>query len=267
MSNQKIFITGGASGLGKALALKYANQKWDVCIGDINETRLLETKLEIEECGGNVHAIKCDVTKTADFLNVAKWLQENWNGVDVVVNNAGVAVAGDMIDVPEENWQWILDINLMGVVRGCRSFIPVFAKQGHGQFINIASAAGLFHPPKMSAYNATKAGVVAISETLFFELKSQNINVSVACPSFFRTNLTETLRASDEQTIKVTHRLVNKAHLSADYIAEGIYQGAQAKRFLILPEKEGRLGHIVKRFTPFSFYAKMINKKLNRSFH
>jgi NAD(P)-dependent dehydrogenase (short-subunit alcohol dehydrogenase family) len=129
--------------------------------------------------------LPCDVTKETDLAAAAQWLETNWGGVDVVINNAGVAAAGGIADYELPDWEWILDINLLGVVRGCKVFTPLFRRQGGGRFINIASMAGLMNLPKMAPYNASKAAVISLSETLAYELAADNIKVSVVCPSFF----------------------------------------------------------------------------------
>lgn len=254
---KRIFITGGASGLGRALAERYSRAGWRVCIGDVHEARGAETLAALRDG----HFLRCDVTQDGDLDAAAAWLQENWGGVDVVVNNAGVAIAGSITEVPLADWQWIVDINLFGVVRGCRAFTPVFRKQGSGHFVNIASMAGLVHPPMMSAYNATKAAVVALSETLRVELEPDHIAVSVVCPSFFRTNLTETLRVGNPDVKRMTHSLVNKAARSADEIAEKVYRGLERREFRVLTHRDGKAGWLLKRFLPWSLYIRMFARQ------
>lgn len=255
MSERRIFITGGASGLGRALAERYARAGYRVAIGDIHEGRAEETLAIVKQSAPDALFVRCDVRHEEELEAAASLLEERWGGVDVVVNNAGVAVAGAVDEVPLADWQWILDINLLGVVRGCRVFTPRFRRQGGGRFVNIASLAGLVHAPRMSAYNATKAAVVALSETLRFELAPDRIDVSVACPSFFRTNLAESLRAPDDQTVRMTHRLVTKARLGSEEIAERIFRGVERGDFHVLTHSEGKVAWALKRLVPFSVYA------------
>jgi NAD(P)-dependent dehydrogenase (short-subunit alcohol dehydrogenase family) len=208
--------------------------------------------------------MRCDVTKEADLEAAAKWLEENWGGVDVVVNNAGVAIGGSITEISIDDWRWIIDINLLGVVRGCKVFTPMFRKQGGGRFVNVSSMAGLIHPPMMSAYNATKAAVVAISETLAVELAKDKIAVTVVCPSFFRTNLTETMRTGSADIAAVTHKLVNKASRGADEIADLTFKGVQRGDFHVLTHADGKAAWMLKRLAPFSVYAKAITKNTRR---
>ncbi len=256
MSNGKrIFITGGASGLGRALGERYARAGWRVCIGDVNEARGAET---LPSLGQGAHFLRCDVTREEDLLAAARWLEENWGGVDVVVNNAGVAVSGNIDESSIADWQWIVDINLLGVVRGCRAFVPMLRKQKSGHIVNIASMAGLVYPPQMSAYCATKAGVVALSETMQQELLDDNVAVSVVCPAFFRTNLTETMRAANAHTARLTLHLVGKAKHGADEIAELVHRGIERGDFHILTHSEGKLAWMMKRLLPYAVYHRLI---------
>lgn len=260
MSQKRIFITGGASGLGRALADRYAAAGWSVCIADVNETRGADALSDLRVKAPRAHFLRCDVTQESDLEVAARWLEQNWGGVDLVVNNAGVAVGGGIDEVPLEDWRWILDINLLGVVRGCKVFTPVFRRGGGGRFVNIASMAGLVHPPMMAAYNASKAAVVALSETLRLELVRDNIAVSVVCPAFFRTNLTESLRASSPDVQRITHKLVNKSRHSAERIAELVHKGVDRGDFHILTHGDGQLAWMIKRLTPYSLYSKFFEK-------
>lgn len=136
---QRIFITAGASGLGRALALRYAKDGAKVCIGDINPEQGAAVAQEIGNAGGEGYFVECDVRRLTDFERVRDDLVQKWGGVDVVVNNAGVASAGAIEDTTMADWEWILDINVLGVVRGCKAFTPLFKAQGAGSFVNIAS--------------------------------------------------------------------------------------------------------------------------------
>lgn len=263
-TGKRIFVTGGASGFGRAIAERWARAGYRVCIGDIHDERLAETLASLRALGATAHSLRCDVTKEADLEAAAKWLEESWGGVDVVVNNAGVAIGGGITEISIDDWRWIIDINLLGVVRGCRVFTPMFRKQGGGGFVNVSSMSGLIHLPMMSAYSATKAAVVAISETLAVELASDKITVSVVCPSFFRTNLTETLRAGSPDVAAVTHKLVNKASRSADEIADLTFKGVQRGDFHVLTHNDGKAAWMLKRFAPFSIYATAIAKQARR---
>ena len=263
--NQKrIFVTGGASGFGRAIAERWARAGYRVCIGDIHTERLEETLISLRDLGATAHALRCDVTKDADLEAAAAWLEENWGGVDVVVNNAGVAIGGSITEISMDDWRWIVDINLLGVVRGCKTFTPIFQKQGHGHFVNVSSMAGLVHAPMMAAYNATKAAVVAISETLVVELARDKIGVTVVCPSFFRTNLTETMRVARPDIATTTNTLMNKATRGADEIAEMTFKGVRRGAFHVLTHPDAKAAWMLKRWAPFSIYVKALTKSTAR---
>lgn len=263
MSNAKrIFITGGASGLGRALALRYARAGWRVCIGDINVERCAEALTEIRKVSDACHALACDVTHDDSVQAAADWLRTNWGGVDIVVNNAGVALMGAIADATLADWQWIIDVNLLGVVRGCRTFTPLLRAQGGGRLVNIASMAGLIHLPNAAAYNATKAAVVALSETLQLELEGDHIGVSVVCPAFFRTDLAKNMRATNAELESMTKRLVEHAHIGADEIAERIYTGVERGQTHILTHAEGRTAWRMKRLLPYTVYLALARRQL-----
>jgi NAD(P)-dependent dehydrogenase (short-subunit alcohol dehydrogenase family) len=265
-AQKRIFITGGASGLGRALAERYARAGWRVCIGDLDEAGAAET---LAALGGPqaklAHALVCDVTRESDLQAAATWLSQSWGGVDVVVNNAGVAQVGGIAETSLDDWKWIIDINLLGVVRGCKAFTPLFRAQGGGHFVNVASMAGLVHPPLGGAYNATKAAVVALSETLAFELHDDGIAVSVVCPAFFRTRLAEHARAADGASALMVRKLVGKARHGADEIAALVERGITRRDFHILTHREVKVAWLMKRFLPFSMYAASLRREMRRA--
>ena len=179
---------------------------------------------------------------------VAGELEARRGGVDIVVNNAGVAQAGAIEDVSIADWQWILDINLLGVVRGCRVFTPMFKKQKHGHFVNVAS----------------KAGVVSLSETLQNELGDHGIHVTVVCPSFFKTNLAESLRTPDPRLRKTVDRLLDRKGPTAEDIADQIHGAVQKRVMHVLPHAEGRAAWQLKRMVPRPLYAAIMRRQARR---
>jgi short-subunit dehydrogenase len=157
-----------------------------------------------------------------------------------------------------------VDINLMGVVRGCHVFTPVFKRQGQGHFVNVASMAGLLDVPMMSAYNATKAAVVSLSETLQNEFADTKIGVTLVCPSFFKTNLGDTLRASNPATRLLMQKLFNRSKITADDIAEHIFQAVRRREFYVLPHTEGRQAWWAKRLLPRRIYTELLKGQSRR---
>ena len=252
--NARVLITGAASGLGLALVRQFLERGCRVLATDVHR----EMPESLHGLDG-LSYLSVDVTKDVDWARARDWVIEQWDGLDYLFNNAGVA-AGGRIELSEmDQWQWIVDINLLGVARGCRTFTPLMKEQGSGHIINTASAAGLIHPPRMTEYVAVKAGVVAISESLLHELKPFGVKVSVICPTFFKTNLTESLRGKDEQANKSAAKLINKAKLSADTIAARVIKGIEKGRHIILTDRDGKVAYAAKRFARPLYYS-MMNK-------
>ena len=264
MTTQRIFITGGASGLGRAIALRYARAGWRVCIGDVNPTRGEEVLRELQAFAPSALYVSCDVTREEHLQAVANRLTAEWDGVDVVVNNAGVAAPGAIEDVPLEEWQRVLDINVMGVVRGCYVFTPLFKRQGQGHFVNVASMAGLLDVPRAACYNASKAAVVSLSETLQNEFMDTGLGVTLVCPSFFKTNLAESMRDTSPAARAAVNRLLERSKISADDIAEQIFQAVRQRTFYVLPHEKGRQAWIMKRLLPRPLYTRLIKEQMRR---
>lgn len=248
--DKRVFITGGASGLGRALATTLSARGARVCIGDVNDAGMAE----VLGAGQAALAVPCDVTQDAGHDAAIAEMTAVWGGVDMVILNAGVAQMGPIDRTTLEDWRWITEINLFGVVRGVRAFVPVFRAQGGGHVVTVASMAAWLYLPDASAYNATKAAVVALSETLMLELEKDKITVQVACPSFFRTSLAQNMRASDNRAAALTTRMVERARVGADDIAARIVAGIEAGDPHILTHPEAKKAWIMKRFMPFRRY-------------
>ncbi len=190
---------------------------------------------------------RLDVRSDADWAAAREVVERDWGGLDLLVNNAGVA-AGGRIDVAEmSEWEAMVAVNLLGVARGCRTFAPVFKGQGSGTIVNIASLAGLAQAPAMAAYNATKAGVVALSETLLHELGPHGVQISVVCPSFLRTNLAVSLRGADALAESGKERHLNQARRTPEVVAARLMRGVDAGRYLVFTEPIGACAHWAKR--------------------
>jgi len=256
MAQARALITGAGSGLGRALARRYAQAGYAVAIADIRLDRAQEA---VAELGGAPHlAFEVDVGDDASFAALHQALAAQWDTLDVVVNNAGVASGGCLLEADMAEWQWMLNINLLGVVRGCREFVPWLVRQGRGRIVNVASFAGLAGAPNIMSYGVAKAGVVMLSEQLRAELHRKGVKVSVVCPSFFKTNLGENFRGNPKMK-EFALSLMARAAESADDIAAAAFEQAERDVFLILPTKAERLRWRLKRFLP-AFYFKQILK-------
>lgn len=257
---KRVFITGGASGLGRALAAAFTARGARVCVGDVNADGMAD----VLTAGEAALAIPCDVTQDDGHDAAIAAMTEAWGGVDLIVLNAGVAQMGPIANTSLDDWRWITDINVFGVVRGVRAFLPVFRQQGSGRIVTVASMAAWLYLPDASAYNATKAAVVALSETLMLELEKDNVTVQVACPSFFRTSLAQNMRASDNRAAAMTTRMVERARVGADEIAQHIITGIEAGDPHILTHPEAKKAWLLKRLLPFRRYMARMRADLAR---
>lgn len=257
-SAPRAVITGAGSGLGQALALRLARAGWRVAVTDIDRDRAEASLSRVREAGGDGLAEACDVRREADFGRLAERLREAWGGVDWLVNNAGVASGGTVAETPLEDWQWMLDINLMGVVRGCRALLPLLAAESGAHVINVASFAGFAGVPGMAAYNVAKAGVIALSETLRAELAGRGIGVTVACPSFFATNLLESFRSPQAGQRGLMAHLMERSPITADDIASDIVQAARRGQFLVISHPRARAALRLKCRDPEAYFRQTV---------
>ena len=184
-------ITGGGSGIGRALARRFAAEGMKVVLADVNEASMRMVEAELAEGGTEVLPVLCDTSLEPSVHALAQATLERFGAAHVLCNNAGVAGNGDPWAGPMSAWEWVMGINVYGVVHGIRAFLPIMTDQGEGHIVNTASMAGLVALPGAAAYNASKHAVVAISEGLFLELKNTGsaVSCSVLCPGFVRTNL------------------------------------------------------------------------------
>ena len=250
-------VTGAGSGLGRAISMEFASLGWNICVSDINMERADETVAMIKKSGGNAMAYHCDVTKPDKIDAMADLLVQQWGGVDIVVNNAGVAAAGFMEKIPLETWDWIIDINLKSVIYGCRAFIPILEKQGGGHIVNVASNAGIASLPEMSCYNVTKAAVISLSETLRAELKPKNIGVSVIAPTFFKTNLMDQFKSSDDRQKKMANAFFSKSKVTAGDVARHVVRAVEKNKLYAITQLDGKLAWLSKRLTPELYFNVM----------
>ena len=189
------FVTGGASGIGLALGRAFAEAGMKVLLADV-ETSALEKALQsLSNHDNRVRGISCDVADPDSVERAAQAAFDAFGNVHVVCNNAGVAAGGGIDNISVDSWRWVVDVNLMGVVHGVRSFLPHMLKHGEGgHIVNTASMAGMVNNMGFSPYAATKFAVVAMSEGLAMRLQPQGIGVSVLCPDFVRTGIGESGR-------------------------------------------------------------------------
>jgi len=249
---KRAFITGSASGLGKAFCVALAKENWTIGICDISEDKLQQTAQEINQLGGKAMAFGLDVSDEDNYKEVADKFLAATNGIDLLINNAGVGDGTVFEDYSLNNWKWMVGVNQMGVIYGCHFFVPVMKKQRAGQIINIASAAAFSSAATMSPYNVTKAAVLSLSETLYAEITRNNVNISVVMPTFFRTNIVQHAKGNPEE-IETGKLLLATSGLEAEKVADYILKKAGNKRFYIILPKRAKLIYMLKRISPQFF--------------
>jgi NAD(P)-dependent dehydrogenase (short-subunit alcohol dehydrogenase family) len=235
-------ITGAGSGLGRAMALAFAHEGMELALADVDEAGLSETKKLV----GNALTMKVDVSKEADVEKFSRQIDRPY----LVCNNAGVSPLGAVWENSVGDWQWILGVNLWGVIHGVRAFAPRLIAQNEGHIVNTASVAGLISPPGSGAYNVTKHAVVALSETLHHDLRERGsaVGVSVLCPAYVPTGISDSERSRPKEfsnvnqekspAQKAKEQMLKKAvasgRLTADDVAKAVVAAVKEDRFYIL---------------------------------
>ncbi len=256
---KRAFVTGAASGFGLALATVLAEDGWTLGLADVNAARLPTAAAAVRARGGRALLFPFDVTDAEAFQDAADAFVREAGGVDLVINNAGIAAAGLMEEVPLDDWRATLDIDLMGVVHGCRAFIPHLKRAGGGRLVNVASIAAVAAAPRMAPYNAAKAGVLALSETLYAELTECGIGVSVVMPEFFRTNIGQAMRGGAADRA-VTEKLLDRSNLTADEVARAVLKQAGRGTLHVLYPTRARLIWHAKRLFPTGYMRYMARR-------
>ena len=248
---RRVLITGAGSGLGRALALRYARHGDRVACVDLDVPRSEATRALLP--GAGHLALAADVASDEAMQALHDAIAREWGGLDVLVNNAGIASGGSMVETTMAEWRRILDVDLLSVVRGCRLFLPGMLAQGRGHVVSTASFAGLAGAPGLMTYGTAKAAVVALSEQLRAEVEPRGVRVSVLCPSFFRTNLCDS-GIGNPATMKLALHLMDTAPDTVDSVADRVFAQVQAGRFLVIPTRAEPMRWRLKRWLPGVYY-------------
>lgn len=251
-------VTGAASGLGRAFACELASRGARLFLADVDETGLAETTKLAEARGGKVKTLRCDVSKIEDMKRLHAEASEWLGSVDLLVNNAGVAVGGAIGEVPLEDWQWITGINQWGVIYGCHLFLPDMKRRKSGHVLNVASIAAFACAGEMGPYNVTKAAVVALSETLAGELAGTGVGVSVLCPFFFSTNIARSSRSvSPSVSAASIEKLMKKTPVQASDVARLALRACDKGELYVFPHREAKVIAALKRWVPETMLKKI----------
>jgi NAD(P)-dependent dehydrogenase (short-subunit alcohol dehydrogenase family) len=257
-------VTGAASGLGRALALRLAAEGWHVAICDIDDARAEETLGFVRSAGGSGQVEHLDVTSPEQWQALRQRLQASWSHLDLLVNNAGVAGAGEVGSYSLDDWHWMVNVNLWSGIYGCHTFVEWLKQNPRGShIINTASMAAVESAPATAAYNLTKAGIFSLSETLYAELLPHCVGVTVVCPAFFATNLLASARFSSDRWLNVFGRLNAEATLTADQVADRAVRAMRRKRLYVMLPASARWRWYLKRLGPQSF-MRGVSKAVHR---
>jgi NAD(P)-dependent dehydrogenase (short-subunit alcohol dehydrogenase family) len=246
-------VTGAASGIGRAMAGRFAAQGMRVVLADIEQQALDLAAGQLRDDGATVLPVPTDVSRAEDVQVLAEAALTEFGAVHVLCNNAGVGIGSDFAKIPLSTWEWVLGVDLWGVIHGCRTFLPLLAEQDEAHIVNTSSMAALNgHPLGLAPYTVAKAGVLGLSQNLFFELAATTggrVGVSVLIPGLTRTRIFESARnrpagvavpplSSFAKTSRATLGPALDAALDPERVADVVLNAIREQRFYILPHPE-----------------------------
>ena len=254
-------ITGGGAGIGRALCRQLAHRGATVIAADLNEEAAQQTARVIQAAGGRARAVRLDVTD-AEAVQACVDQAVNQHGrLDLLFNNAGITILGELRDQTLDNWRRVVEVNLMGVVHGVMAAYPHMVRQGSGHIVNVASLAGLVPFPSSVPYTASKHAVVGLSTALRAEAADFGVRVSVVCPAFIRTGMMDTAKLAGIRREAVKARQRDRFLVDADRAAQHILRGvARNREFIVLPAYARLLWWVARLIPagPFSWRLKVI---------
>lgn len=273
LSGKRCFVTGAASGIGRATALAAARQGAELFLTDIQAEALQRTVEEIERCGGRVgHSRPLDLRDHDAVVALAEEIHAAHGSMDVVMNVAGISTWGTIEELEHSDWQRLIDVNLLGPISVLEAFVPAMIAAGRGgHVVNVSSAAGLFGLPWHAAYSASKFGLRGVSEVLRFDLRRHDIGVSLVCPGGVRTPLVETVRIvgvdSEAPAIRKLKARFEKRAVPPETVAERIIEGIEKNRYMVYSSRDIQVGHWVQRkFEPlYTFAMRRANDYLTKA--
>lgn len=256
--NAYAVVTGAGSGIGRSFALELARRGGTVVCADIDLAAAEETVKLINGLGAKGFVFQCDVGDKAQVEQLSEQAEVLMqHPVTLLINNAGVGLGGKFDELSLEDWQWCMNINLWGVIHGCHYFVPKLKKLGYGAIINVASAASYTAAPEMTAYNVTKAGVLALSETLSAELRKFKIKVNVLCPTLVPTNIIKNGRIPGRYSKLADHALMNYAFTTSDLVAKLTLDRLDKGQLYTIPQIDAKSFWLMKRTSP-DMYVKFL---------
>jgi NAD(P)-dependent dehydrogenase (short-subunit alcohol dehydrogenase family)/pimeloyl-ACP methyl ester carboxylesterase len=250
-------VTGGGSGIGRAIALALAARGSDVVVADVDDAGMAETARRIRELGVLAGEYTVDCSDGAAMHDFAARVRDEYGVADIVVNNAGIGMAGSFQDTTAADWERVIDVNLWGVIHGCRAFVPQLVERGEGgRIVNLASMAAYVPSALLPAYSTTKAAVLMLSECLRAELAGHGIGVTAVCPGVVHTNITATTRfagAGEEEQAerqRDSTRLYARRGFGPDRVARDVLRAIERDKAVAPSTPEAKVGLVLSRLTP-----------------
>lgn len=255
LRERTVLVTGAASGLGRGIALAFAEAGSDLALVDIDGENLEETASLVRKLGRRCSTWRVDVSDRGEMEKLAEEVHSRWGGVDVLVNNAGVGVGGELVDLPVEDIEWIVGVNLMGEVYGTRFFLPAMLERGEGHVVNVGSLSSLVVLPLHIAYTTTKYGVAGFSEALWVECRRHGVGVTLVCPGAVSTNIMQHARgryrtSRQWKSHERYSRLLSSKGMDPMEAGRRIREAVLRGKFLLLLGFEAHLLYWLKRFSP-----------------
>ena len=255
LTGRTVLITGAGSGIGRSLALLCARRGARLVIGELDAEHLAQTEQAIAGLGREVLARRVDVADREEMRVFAADVHDSVGPVDVLVNNAGVGLMAGFLDTTLDDWDWIVQINVMGVVHGCHYFLPAMVERRSGHVVNLASMAGYNASPLMPAYTATKYAVLGLSESLSEELRPARIGVTAVCPGIIDTAIISSARMRGVADMEAARSKIDgfyrKRAYGPDRVAQNILKSVGRGRTIAPVSPEAWFGYGLKRISPW----------------
>jgi len=264
-------VTGGASGLGREFCLRLARDRWHIAVVDVDRTGAEETSQMVADAGGVGRIENCDVARLDDWLDVRDRLQTDWPRLNLLVNNAGRYASGNVGSLDLVEAERLIQLNLMGVLYGCHTLVPWLIESAAQStadgrqptapcIINVASSFAFLCPPGMAPYNLSKAGVVALSETLHGELKPRGVGVTVVCPGPMPTRFVESASFDSDAFRDLTQSYVRDSTLAPAAVAAATLEAVRRRQLYVVMGADQRWYWRVKRLLPTTLLSRVARR-------
>ena len=252
LSGRTAVVTGAVSGIGRALADRFAGEGMRLFLADIDRPGLLAAAEELEAQGAEVHTTRVDVSDADEVERLDAEVMQAVGAPHLVCLNAGVGPTGPILEMSRQDWEWLVGVNLWGVVHGIRVLVPRMVEAGEGHVVTTASGAGLMAVPTLGPYAATKHAVVGLSETLYLELAGTGVGVSVVCPGLVRTGIFDSERNRPDRfggsadvegdQVRDFHRqMLDGLGIEPSEVADRVVNAVREDRFWVLPHDDGSI--------------------------